>query len=125
MKRKLLFGLLMAMLLVPWPVAYAYDGVPAAGAEYPVSVTPVAGDLTPRISVYGGAWGAVGAGDLFYVDTSDAALDVSFILFFTNLDDLAASYRSLTIEIGLYAQDAAGGWVPVSLRGRVEAVGAR
>jgi hypothetical protein len=114
MKKKLLFGLLMAALLVPWPVAYAYDAGPASGASYPVSVTPVAGDLTPQVTVYGGAFGSVQPGDLFYIDTANETMDVSFILFFTNTDDLAATYRSLTIDIGLSAENTDGSWTPVT-----------
>ncbi len=113
MKRKFLFGLLMAALLVPWPVAYAYDGG-AAAAGYPVAVTPAAGDLTPQVTVYGAAFGSVGPGDLFYIDTANTTMDVSFILFFTNTDDLAATYRSLSVDIGLFAEDTGGAWVPVT-----------
>ncbi len=115
MKKKLLFGLLMAALLVPWPVAYAYDGgSPASGADYPVTVTPVESDLTPQVTVYGAAIGSIQPGDLFYIDTANATMDASFILFFTNNDDLAATYRSLSVEIGLFGRDTGGDWVPVT-----------
>ena len=113
MKKKLLFGLLMAALLIPWPVAYAYDGS-AAAASYPVTVTPAAGNLTPQMAVFGGAFGSVRSGDLFYIDTANETMDVSFLLFFTNTDALASTYRSLTVNIGLFAEDAGGAWVPVT-----------
>jgi hypothetical protein len=120
MKRKLLFGLLLAMLLVPWPVAYAYDADP--GATYPVTVEPAGDSLSPHLTVYRNAIGSIEGGDLFYIDTTDAAMDVSFILFFTNVDELAATYRMLSLEVGLFAEDAAGDWVPVTDYGPVSQV---
>jgi hypothetical protein len=112
MKKKLLFGLLLALLLVPWPVAYAYEGEP--GATYPVTVEPAGADLTPHLTVYRNAIGSIEGGDLFYIDATDAAMDLSFILFLTNFDALAASYRNLNLEVGLYAETAPGEWTEVT-----------
>ena len=114
MKKKLAFGLLLAALLLPWPVAYAYDGGAASASTYPVAVTPASANLTPQLNIYGGAIGSVPAGDLFYIDSENESLDVSFILFFTNTDELATTFRSLVVQIGISTQNADGSWSTVT-----------
>lgn len=112
MKRKLLFGFLLAMLLIPWPVAYAYDD--GSDGVYPLTIEERDAAHAPSLKGYGNAIGSVEPGELFYIDSMNPDLDLSFILFFTNLDDMAVSFRYMNLAIGVYADDGSGGWIEVT-----------
>lgn len=114
MKKLLLFGLLVTALLVPWPVNSAHHPDPVDASTYPVTVTPASSSLTPSVGISGGASGSVQPGGLYYIDTANTSMDVSFILFFANTDDLAAAYRSLAVQVGLSARNPDGSWTPVT-----------
>lgn len=117
MKKLLLFALLVTALLVPWPMNSAYHGRSADAATYPVTVTPASSNLTPGADVSGGATGSVQPADLYYIDTANTSVDISFILFFSNTDDLAAAYKSLAVQIALSARNPDGSWTPVTAGG--------
>jgi len=113
MKSKLVFLLLAAVLLTPWPVAYAYDNSMTAG-DAPVQVEAAGAAAAPQLHGYGSAIGSVTAGDLFYVDAGDCTADMPFTLYLTNTDELVSQYRYLTLEIGVYADTGDGGWERLS-----------
>jgi hypothetical protein len=111
MKKKLAFMFILALLLVPCTVAYAYDD--AAAATGPVVITsPESGSL-PQFNVYGNAIGGVTPGEIFFIDTSSSDADTIFTLYITNADELVHSYRYMTLNIGIYVQDGTGAWEKV------------
>jgi hypothetical protein len=115
MKRKVLFPLIAAILLAPWPIAYAYDEVKAANT--PMTIEAADPAAAPQMKAFGNAIGSVGAGDLFQVDTSGAAVDTTFTIFLTNADELIHSYRYMNLNIGIYVQNNAGQWEKMSAVG--------
>ena len=108
MKRKLLFPLIAALLLAPWPVAYAYDEVRAA--DMPLTIVAADPSSAPQIKAFGHAIGSVSPGDLFQVDMSSIAVDSVFTMYLTNADELVHSYRYLTLNIGIYVQTDIDRW---------------
>jgi hypothetical protein len=112
MKRKVLFMLAAAFLLVPWTVAYAYDG--AAASTVPVTISSPGTDSLPRFQVYGNAIGSVTSGDIFLVDSSGSTTDTHFTLCITNTDELVHNFRYMTLNIGIYVQDGTGEWRKMS-----------
>ncbi len=112
MKRKLIFFLIAALLLVPWTVAYAYDD--AAAATGPVMITSPGPDSLPRFNVYGKAIGGLTPGDIFLIDCSGSTIDTSFTLYITNTDELVHNFRYMTLNIGTYVETDPGGWEKVA-----------
>ncbi len=111
MKRKLLFPLIAALLLSPWPVAYAYDGAMANNA--PMNIEPAESSAAPRINAYGNAIGGITPGDLFYIDSSQSNADTLYTLYITNTDELIHHYRYMTLNIGVYVQTDVDTWEKV------------
>jgi hypothetical protein len=108
MKRKLLFPLVAALLLVPWPIAYAFDEVKAA--NLPLTIAAAEPSLAPKMEAFGNAIGGVTPGDLFQVDTSGIVVDTQFTIYLTNTDELIHSYRYMTLNIGIYVQTDTDRW---------------
>lgn len=107
MRKRLIFLLLAMLLLAPWPVAYAYDNA-GTGPE-PVRIDVAPPSAAPGWKVYGGAIGSVPSpGDLFYIDTTGNAADISATLYLTNTDELVHYYRYLILRVGVYRQDDTG-----------------
>jgi hypothetical protein len=107
-KRAIFFGIIAALLLVPWAVAYAYDDVKAANAS--TSIEPADPALLPSIHIFGNARGSISAGDLFTIDNSSAVNDAVFTLLLVNIDELVKYYRYMTLNIGLYVQSGNTTW---------------
>jgi len=108
MKRKLLFPLIAALLLAPWPVAYAYDE--AIAANSPLSVEAAEPASAPSINAYGHSIGGVAPGDLFYINSSETATDTFCTLYITNTDELISCYRYMNLNIGIYIQTDIDKW---------------
>jgi len=108
MKRKLLFPIIAALLLAPWPVAYAYDNASAGNISTIIEVAEVS--ATPQLNGFGNAIGNVTRGDLFLIDTSGMTGDTLFTLSITNADELIHSYRYMTLNIGIYVQVETDQW---------------
>lgn len=113
MKRKLIFPLIAALLLTPWPVAYAYEDAMAVNTS--VSLEAASPATAPQINALGNAIGGVTPGDLFYIDTFENAADTSYTLYLTNADELVHSYRYMTLNIGIYVQTGTDRWEKVNL----------
>ncbi len=112
MIRKLFFPALAILLLVPWPVAYAYDNA-VAGAG-PVQVAAAEPSVAPEMAALGNAVGGITSpGTLFYVDATGAPGDVSVALYLTNADELIHYYRYLILKVGVYVQ-AGADWQPAA-----------
>lgn len=112
MKRKLLFPLIAALLLAPWPVAYAYDN--ALAGNIPTTIEVAEASAAPQLNGFGNAIGKVTPGDLFHVDTSGITADTLFTLSITNTDELIHSYRYMTLNIGIYVQADIDRWEKVN-----------
>jgi hypothetical protein len=115
MKRKLLFPLIAALLLAPWPITYAYDSVNAANA--PVTIAAADISAAPQMQAFGQAIGGVSPGELYRVDTSATSTDTLYTLYLTNTDELVKSYRYLTLNIGIYVRTGTDGWQKVTAQG--------
>ncbi len=102
MKRKLLFPLIVALLLAPWPVVYAYDN--ALADNIPMTIEVADPSTAPQLNGFGNAIGNITPGDLFHIDISGVTADTLFTLSITNTDELVHSYRYMTLNIGIYVQ---------------------
>ncbi len=111
MKKRLIFVLAATLLLMPWPVAYAYDA--EMGNSGPVNIEPADPAAAPKLDVFGNAIGSVAPGDLFLIDSSTSAADTVFTLYLTNTDELVHQYRYLTLNISTYVQTAGDDWEKV------------
>jgi hypothetical protein len=112
MKRKILFAFVAALLLAPWPVAYAYDDVLAMNS--PANIESAGEAAAPKMNVFGHAIGGITAGDLFYIDSDNMTADTHYTLYITNTDELAGQYRYMNLKIGIYLQVDTDQWEEVS-----------
>lgn len=110
MRKKLFFAILAALLLTPWPVAYAYDNALALPTSQSVEVVPAADSAVPQCRVYGNAIGGVTPGDLFYVDSAESSADFPVTLYITNAAELSRCYRYMTLRVGIYARTGDDQW---------------
>jgi len=102
MSKKLFFPLIAVLLLMPWPVAYAYDD--GSGGTGVVEIEVAELSAAPRWTAFGSAIGGVDeSGDLFYVNASHAPDDLLVTLYFTNTDEIMHYYRYLNLQVGVYA----------------------
>ncbi|MFC1967481.1 hypothetical protein ACFLV2_02465 [Chloroflexota bacterium] len=109
MRKKLLFPVLAVLMLIPWPVAYAYDNDP--GGQEPYTIEAADNGDTPTWEAYGNAIGGVNQPvDLFFIDVTGNPADIAASLYITNAAELTHYYRYLILRIGLYVQDDAGQW---------------
>ena len=95
MKKKLIFALLAAILLTPWPVAYAYDNDMAGQSAMEIEAAEPA--AAPHWNAFGNAIGGVTPGDLFYIDIGNIATDIPVTLYITNVNELLQSIHSAKI----------------------------
>jgi len=112
MKRKLLFPLIAALLLAPWPVVYAHDKVMAMNT--PMTIEAAEPAAAPQLNAYGYAIGGVTPGDLFHIDSSGSENDAFYTLYITNTDELVHRYRYMTLTIGIYVQTDIDQWERVT-----------
>lgn len=109
MRKKLILLSLATLLLIPWPVAYAYDVGMAGGL--PIQVEAAESSAAPSWEVFGRAIGSVtNPGDLFYIDTTDYGADVLVTLYLTNAAELIHYYRYQILKVGVYVQTGDGQW---------------
>jgi hypothetical protein len=113
MKRKLLFPVIAALLLAPWPVAYAYDEAMAVNA--PMTIEAAEPGATPSLQAYRNFIGSITPGDLFYIDVSETATDTFYTLCITNTDELIRNYRYMNLNIGVYVQTDIDKWEKVGV----------
>jgi hypothetical protein len=104
MKKNVFFVLIAALLLAPWPVVYAYDGVNAdSETSY---IQPAETGAGPQMQAYGNAIGSVTPGDLFIVDMTPANGDTYFELIISNANELVTDYRFMNLKVGIFIQGA-------------------
>jgi len=111
---KLIFPLVAALLLAPWPVAYAYSYEGELAGQGPIQVEAAEPSATPSAVAFGRAIGGVTPGELFYIDATDSATDFTVTLYITNAEELSHCYRYFIQEVGVYVESDTGKWVRVS-----------
>lgn len=115
LRKRWFFPLLAVLMLVPWPVAYAFDSARAQVETEEVSITPAPPPEMPRWKAFGNAVGGVSQpGNLFYLDATESTMDFPVTLYLTNASELAGAYRYLHLRVGVYVQNGAGGWEKAS-----------
>jgi hypothetical protein len=97
------------LLFTPWLTSYAYGTSQGAGNK-PVHVEAAEPSVAPSATVFGKAIGGVTPGDLFYIDATDNARDISVSLYITNSPELTPYFRYLILEVGIYFEDSDGQW---------------
>jgi len=112
-RKKFGFLVLALLLLLPWPVAYAYDnGVAGSGSAL---IEVAESEAAPSWNVFGKAIGGVSQPiDLFYVDALDSPADMQVTLYLTNVEGLGRCYRYLTLKVGVYVESNPGQWEEVA-----------
>ena len=111
MKRNIIITLAVALLLAPWPIAYAWEGVNADTTDA-ASIMPADPAYAPQIKAYGNAVGSITPGELFQVDTTGTQADTTYELTITNINELVSSYRFMNMKIGIFVQSGneTGNW---------------
>jgi len=112
--KRLFFPFLAILLLTPWPVAYAHDAGSAATGQELAQIEIAESAVAPTWTAFGRAIGGVTPGDLFYIDASGIAADITITLYLTNAGELIHLYRYLIMEVGVYAKSS-GGWEKATL----------
>jgi len=112
MKKKLIFPLLAALLLIPWPVAYAHDN--ALAGQAPIQIEAADPATVPQWKAYGNAIGGVTPGNLFYINSSNNTTDMPVTLHMTNTGELVHHYRYLILNVGVYVQTGTDQWEKVT-----------
>jgi len=103
------------LLLTPWLTSYAYGTSNGAGNKT-VHIEAAEPSAAPSATVFGKAIGGVTPGDLFYIDATDNARDMSVSLYLTNAQELTPYLRYLILEVGIYFEGSDGQWRKPSLR---------
>lgn len=105
--------MLAALLLSPWPVAYAHDSTADGQAQLQVEAAEAA--AAPHWNAFGKAIGGVTPGDLFYIDNETSMADLPVTLYITNIDELVHYYRYLILNVGVYVQTGTDQWEKVTM----------
>ena len=115
LRKRWFFPLLAVLMLVPWPVAYAFDSARVQAESEEVSITPAPPPEMPHWKAFGKAIGGVSQpGTIFYLDAAESTMDFPVTLYLTNASELASAYRYLHLRVGVYVQNGAGGWEKAS-----------
>jgi hypothetical protein len=116
MKKLLTLGLALiaAFFIVTrlTPVAYGQTNDTAAT---PIQIEPANPNTAPTAQFYGGAICEVTAGDLFYLNATDAPMDINATLTITNPEDLIHYFRYLIFNITVEVKDDNGNWIAMQL----------
>ncbi len=111
---KRFFPLIVLLLLVPWPIAYAHDVSDGVVGEETIHIETAEVSVQPTWTAFGKAIGGVTSGDLFYIDATDNPADIQVTLYITNANELIGCYRNLILEVGVYAESDTGEWEKAS-----------
>ena len=100
---KRLFPIFALSLLLPWPVAYAYDVSHADQETIRIEVADPS--VKPSFTVFGKALGGVDSGDLFYIDATNNAADIVATIYLTNANELVNHYTFMLLKVGVYLEN--------------------
>ncbi len=101
-KFKWFFPILAILLLLPWPVAYAFDT--DATDQDTVRIEIAEDSAKPTWTAFGKAIGGVTPGDLFHIDATNNTADIVVTLYITNAEELINHYRYLILNVGVYVE---------------------
>jgi hypothetical protein len=102
---KLLFPFIALLLLLPWPIAFAYDVSDNTSGQDSVQIETADSSTQPPYYVFGKAIGGVPPSDLFYIDATNNAADIVATLYITNVQDLINHYTFMTLKVGVYVEN--------------------
>jgi len=108
---KWIFPIIALLLLLPWPVAYAYD-VSHADQET-IRIEVAESSAEPNFTAWGKAIGSVNPSDLFYIDATNNTADIVATLYLTNANELVNHYTSMLLKVGVYVENN-GNWEKAS-----------
>ena len=102
---KFIFPIICLLVLLPWPVAYAFE---ATAEEDAVQVKAAPDAAMPSFEAWGQAISGIPSGDLFYIDASNSAEDVMVTLYLLNPQELVSHYSYLILNVGVYIETGDG-----------------
>ena len=106
---KWIFPIIALLLLLPWPVAYAYDVVNDTADQDTIRIEIAEDSVKPSFTAFGKAIGGVPPGDLFYIDATNNAADIVTTIYLNNAQDLIGHYTFLILKVGVYVEND-GNW---------------
>jgi hypothetical protein len=98
---KRLFPYFAFLLLIPWPVAYAFDD---AGGQTRIQIEIADESAKPGLTTFGKAIGSVESGELFYIDASGNSADIVATLYLANPQELIKHYSYFILKVVVYVQ---------------------
>jgi len=106
---KWIFPIIALLLLLPWPVAYAYDVVNDTADQDTIRIEIAEDSVKPSFTAFGKAIGGVPPGDLLYIDATNNAADMVTTIYLNNAHDLIGHYTFLILKVGVYVEND-GNW---------------
>lgn len=106
---KRIFPFIALLLLLPWPVAYAYDVVNDTAEQDTIRIEIAEDSVKPSFTAFGKAIGGVPPGDLFYIDATNNTADIVTTIYLNNAQDLIGHYTFLILKVGVYVEND-GNW---------------
>lgn len=100
---KRIFPFVALSLLLPWPVAYAFDD-DTTGQET-IKIEVAAESVKPTSTVFGQAISGIDPGELFRIDASSNTADIVVTLYLTNAEELVNHYRYMILNVGVYVEN--------------------
>lgn len=116
--RKLVKIIIIALIVATaasWATTVAYghnnDNVQLNGTiDEGIKIEAAPLETTPAMQCWANATSGVTAGDLFFLDTTEAQQDIVVTLSITNTDELVHSFRYMMLKVMVYRQNAEGQW---------------
>jgi hypothetical protein len=105
---------IIGLVLIPRLASAAYGQDNAGTAKPAVPVIAAEPSAAPAAVFYGHAIGSVSPGDLFYVDATGKAADITLSLYITNNDELMHYLKYLTLKVAIAVRDVDGQWTCVN-----------
>ena len=98
------FPFVALLLLLPWPVAYAFD-TDAMASQDAVRIEIAEDSAKPTWTAFGRSIGGVSTpGDIFHIDANNNTADIKVTLYITNAQELIDCYRYLILNVGVYVE---------------------
>ena len=112
---RLILLLSAVLLLTPWLASYAYGVSNGVSGHETVHIEVAESSTAPSATLFGRAIGGVTPGDLFYIDATANAPDITVNLYLTNVHELTPCLRYLILGVGIYFESSDGRWRKASL----------
>lgn len=120
MKKKLIFALIVALLLTPWQMAFAFGANNVTLVPKTVQIEAASPSAAPHWHAFGRAIGGVDRpGDLFYIDATQNPTPIRLTLYLTNTQELRHCYSYLILKVRVYVEGNAGEWEKASWQGEL------